>query len=272
MDQTGDRHERCEVIMRQNSFPLALLLSLFTLVGGVIPRSTGAADLPDAAAILERIDQNMVFETRTATLTMTVVNGGRTRSYSIQSYGRGEHDSAMEYVSPPRDKGTRMLKLGDDMWTYLPSIDRVQKISGHMLRQGMMGSDLSYEDMMTSSAMRQRYSAKVTGQETIDGRPCYKLEMIAKDAAVTYPKRVTWIDTASYIPLKQELYALSGMLLKTWTMSGIKEFPGKRQFPTHMEVKDALKKDSRTVIDFTNMTFGVDLEQEVFSMRWLERK
>jgi len=245
-----------------------LLLGLLLLLPGL----ARAGDLPGAAEVLDRIDRNLVFETRTSTMTMTVEGGNRTRVYSMRSYGRGEDDSAVEYLAPPRDKGTRLLKLGNDLWTYLPSVDRTQKISGHMLRQGMMGSDVSYEDLMTSTGMRQRYEARVTGEEAVDGRACYKLELTAKDASVSYPRRVSWIDKELYIPLKQDLYALSGMLLKTWTMSDVREFPGGRRFPTRMEIRDALKKGSRTVIEFTELKFGVDLEEEVFSMRWLERK
>lgn len=250
-----------------------LLAPLLALLASLWPAPPArAAALPTAEAILSKIDANLVYETRTATMTMTVESGKRTRSYSMVSYGRGESDSAMEYLSPARDKGTRMLKLGDEMWTYLPSIDRTQKISGHMLRQGMMGSDVSYEDMLSASALRERYDAKVTGEDVVDGRPVWKLEMTARDPSLTYPKRVSWIDQELYIPLKQELYALSGMLLKTWTMSEIREYPGGRRFPARMEIADALKKGSRTVIVFTELKFGVDLVEEVFSMRWLERK
>lgn len=227
---------------------------------------------PTVDQILSAIDQNMVFESRTATIKMTVEGKRRTRTFEIQSYGRGKDDSAMEYLAPAREKGTKMLKLGDDLWMYMPSVDRTQKISGHMLRQGMMGSDLSYEDMMASDELADMYTAKLLGTEDVEGRPAWKIEMTASDDSVAYPKRISWIDKASYIPVKQELYALSGMLLKSWTMSGITEYDGGRQFPTKMVIKDEVKADSQTVLEFSNMTFGVELEDEVFSQRWLERK
>jgi outer membrane lipoprotein-sorting protein len=165
-----------------------------------------------------------------------------------------------------------MLKLGDELWIYLPSVDRVQKISGHMLRQGMMGSDLSYEDLMASRELRKRYDAKVIGEDTVDGRPCWKLEMKAKDDSVTYPKRITLIDKETHIPLKQELYALSGLLLKTWAMSDVKDFPGGRKFPTKMTVEDHVKKESLTKLEFKEIEFGIEFPKEIFSLRWLERR
>ena len=186
------------------------------------PAAAPTAPAPTADQLLDRVDRNLTFDTRRTRAVMTV-EGRRTRSYEMVSYGRGENDGATEYLSPARDKGTRMLKLGDELWLYLPGVDRVQKISGHMLRQGMMGSDVSYEDMMSSNQVRKRYTAKVIGEDTVDGRKCWKLEMKAKDDSVSYPRRMSWIDQEVYIPVKQELYALSGMLLKTWTMSDAKE-------------------------------------------------
>jgi len=237
------------------------------------PQPTEAIEArPTAEALLNAMDQNMTFESRTATLTMVVEGTKRTRRYEIKSYGRGLDVSAMIYLSPARDKGTRMLKLGSDLWIYMPTVDRVQKISGHMLRQGMMGSDLSYEDMMSSIELRTRYVSSITGSEIIDGRDCWILEMNAKDDGVTYPKRKAWVDKVDSIALKQDLFALSGMLLKTWTMSDVKEFKDGRRFPTKMVITDHIKKNSKTTLLFTGMTFGVDTPREVFSKRWLERR
>lgn len=239
------------------------------------PPAAPAAAAPDAPPtaeqILDRIDQNMVSESRTAKMTMKVEGKRRTRTYSIESYGRGETDSAMRYLAPARDKGTKMLKLGDEMWLYLSTIGRVQKLSGHMLREGMMGSDISYEDIMNAEDMRTAYKATIEGIETVDGRETWKLVMVAHDDTVTYPKRISWIDRELYIPLKQELYALSGMKLKTWTMTDIKAF-GERRYPTRMVIEDHLKKGSRTTITFDELKFGVKSPDEVFSRRWLERR
>ena len=228
--------------------------------------------IPTVEEILAGIDKNMIFESRTSTLKMTVEGKRRTRTFEMVSFGRGESDTAMEYLAPSREKGTKMLKIRDDMWMYMPSVERTQKISGHMLREGMMGSDLSYEDMMQSDELQTMYQGELKGSEVVDGRDCWKLEMNATDETVSYPKRVSWIDKELFIPLKSEMYALSGMLLKTWTMSDIKEFEGGRQFPTRMTIKDELKANSVTTIEFTSLEFGVELEGEVFSKRWLERK
>ena len=233
--------------------------------------TAAAADAPSAGEILDAMDRNLTFETRTAEITMTV-EGRRTRTYEMVSYGRGEEDAAIEYRTPPRERGTRMLKLGDELWIYMPSVDRVQKISGHMMRQGMMGSDVSYEDLMTSRQLREAYEAEVLGAQEVDGRPAWKLELVAVDETVTYPKRLMWIDQETFIPIKQELHALSGMLLKTWTMGDVATFDDGRRFPMTMVIEDHVRSGSRTRVEFREIRFGIELEDEVFALRWLERR
>ena len=112
---------------------------------------------------------------------------------------------------------------------------------------------------------------EVVGEADLDGRSCWRVEMTAVDDTVAYPRRVTWVDKETNIPLKQELYALSGMLLKTWTMGDIQPFEGGRQFPMRMVIEDHVRQGSRTIVEFSNLVFGVELEEEVFSRRWLER-
>jgi outer membrane lipoprotein-sorting protein len=242
---------------------LAVVVSSLVLAAASAP--------PTAEQLLAAMDKNLTFASRTSRMVMTV-EGRRTRSYELVSSSRGEEDAAIEYVAPVREKGTRMLKLGGELWIFMPTVDKVQKISGHMLRQGMMGSDLSYEDLMTSRATRLAYAAHVVGEETVDGRPCWKLELVARDDSVAYPRRTTWVDEQTFIPLKQDLFALSGMLLKTWTMTDVKEVEGGRRFPMRMTIQDQVRKESVTRIEFKELHFGVPLESEIFSLRWLERR
>lgn len=239
---------------------LALVLTLLPLV----------ARAQSLDEILSKVDANMTYDTRETTLKMTVTKGDRVKVYRMHSFGRGADEAAVEYLEPARDKGTKMLKNAADLWMWMPAVEKTQKISGHMLRQSMMGSDMSYEDMMQASGWRKQYSGVVVGEELLEGRKVWKLELKATTPDVSYPRRLVWVDQATSIPLKQELYALSGMLLKVWTMSDVKDFGG-RQFPTRMVVEDKVQQNSRTELVFENMSFAVPLEGEVFSLRWLER-
>lgn len=225
---------------------------------------------PTAVELLAALDGNLQSDSQESTVQMTVNDGRRSRTFSMKSIARGRTHSAIEYQTPKREKGTRMLKVDGQMWLYFPRAERVQKISGHMMRQGMMGSDVSYEDMMTSADFDDMYDAKILGEDTVHGRKHWKLEATAKDSSVSYPKRIIWIDDEYRIPTKQELYALSGLLLKTWAMSEIKQIDGKN-VPMKMVISDALKKGSSTTIVTQSITFDIPLQDQIFSRRWLER-
>lgn len=247
----------------------ALVLTTFAALA--LGPAWAAAPTLTADQILARIDQNLTFESRSSRMTMTVTKNGRVKSYEIVSYGRGAEEGASEYLSPARDAGTKMLKKGDELWMYMPSVEKVQKISGHMLRQGMMGSDLSYEDMLESDDWRSNYNAVALPDEPVNGRACWVLDLTAKSEDVSYPRRKVWVDQEWLLPVRQELYALSGMLLKVWIMSDPKRY-GDRWYPMKMTVEDKLQQGSKTEIVFTELLFSVPLEEEIFTTRWLERR
>ncbi|MFK7929025.1 MAG: outer membrane lipoprotein-sorting protein [Myxococcota bacterium] len=246
------------------------LWALALLAGTAHAEEPAPPPVPTAAELLAKVDANLQSTSQSSTAKMVVNNGRRTREYVLKIVARGQTDSAVEYVAPEREKGTRMLKIDDQMWLYMPRAERVQKISGHMMRQGMMGSDMSYEDAMATADFDEMYTAKVAGSEMLEGRSHWKVEAVAKDKSVTYPKRVLWIDEVTFIPSKQELYAVSGMLLKTWTMSDVRLIDGKH-VPHQMTITDQLKPGSNTTFITSDLQFDVPLQDEVFSLRWLER-
>ena len=178
--------------------------------------ATGLASPAQAQSvgeILDSIDTNLNFDTRYTRATMTVTKPRRTKVYELETWGRGLDTAATEFHTPRRDAGTKMLKNGGELWMYMPAIEKVQKISGHMLRQGMMGSDLSYEDLLQFTEWQEMYNATLDGEEASGENTCWSLTLLAKSPEVSYPKRVVLVDQTTRIPVRQELYALSGMLL-----------------------------------------------------------
>ncbi|RLD80235.1 MAG: outer membrane lipoprotein-sorting protein, partial [Bacteroidetes bacterium] len=148
-----------------------------------------------ADEILKKVDKNMSAANRVVESTMTIHGKRNSRTMTSRSYSVGDKQSFTEYLSPAREKGTKMLKLEDKLWIYSPSTDRTIQISGHMLRQSVMGSDFSYEDMMDDRKLTDTYTATVTGNEEMDGRKVFVLKLIAKVSDVAYHSRKIWIDT-----------------------------------------------------------------------------
>ena len=224
----------------------------------------------DADEILKRVEKNMSSDNRIFESSM-IIHGSRTsRTITSRSYSVGDKQSFTEYLSPAREQGTKMLKLENQLWIYSPSTDRTIQISGHMLRQSVMGSDLSYEDMMDDRKLTEIYSATVTGNETIDGRNTYVLELIAKVDDAAYQSQKIWVDAERYVPLKQEMYAKSGQLLKRTTLTDVKQVQG-RWFPMSIVYKDVLKDGSGTEFKMTSVKFDQNIPDYIFTKAALKQ-
>jgi outer membrane lipoprotein-sorting protein len=186
------------------------------------------------------------------------------------SYTVGDKKSFTEFLSPARDKGTKMLKLDKEMWMYSPTTDRTIMISGHMLRQSVMGSDLSYEDMMDDRKLHEIYKPEIEEEETFEGRKCYRVHLQAKVTDAAYESQKIWVDVQRMIPLKQELYAKSGQLLKRVLLSNISQIQG-RWFPMKMNYKDMLKEGEGTDWVITKIEFNKSIPDHIFSKASLKQ-
>ncbi len=225
---------------------------------------------PSADEIMELVDKNMSSGNRIIESSMTIRGRRSSRTITSRSYTIGDKQAFVEYLSPASEEGTKMLKLENQLWIYSPSTDRTIQISGHMLRQSVMGSDLSYEDMMDDRKLTDIYTATVVGSEELDGRPTWVLELSAKTDDVAYAKRKEWIDSERYVPLKEELYAKSGQLLKQSVMSNITKVEG-RWFPMSFNYKDMLKQGDGTDYDITSIRFDQEIPDYIFTKAALKQ-
>lgn len=223
---------------------------------------------PDAKEILQKIDQQMVTESAEATATMVITNRrGRETRITSRSWSKGETTSLVEYLSPAREKGVKMLRLEDVLWMYTPQADRVIQISGHMLRQSVSGSDLSYEDMVDNGKLIDLYDAAVVGEEAFMDRDCYILRLRVKEGIedVAYAQRKVWVDKTRYLPLKEERYAKNGTtLLKNFEIRSVMKI-GNRWYPEEMYFKDVMARGQGTLYIIEDIKFGVDIPEYIFT-------
>ena len=225
---------------------------------------------PSAEEILIKVDNNRIADGKIIVSKMIIHGRRGERTVESKSWQRNLYDSFSEYLSPPREKGTKMLKLGDQLWTYSPSTDRTILISGHMLRQSVMGSDLSYEDMMEDPYFQHNYTAEIVGSDTISGRPVWILDLKAKKEDISYEKCKLWVDKDRYIPLKENLYAKSGKLLKTIDINEVMNVEGRWVIKSAI-YKDVLKEGSGTNLIIESMKFDDHIPEYIFSKASLRR-
>ena len=229
------------------------------------------SDQMSADDIMKAMDQNLNAESRIITSKMVVKGRRNNRTIKSKNWVVGTELAFTEYLSPPREAGTKMLKIGEKLYTYSPQTDRVIQISGHMLRQSVMGSDMSYNDMMEDRPIDELYSATIEGSIMLDGRDHWIMILDAKVKGLSYPKRRSWVDKEYLLPKKEELYAKSGKLLKTASLEGIKKIEG-RWFPSKFVYKDELKRNSKGtewIID--NIQFNKKIPNSRFSKALLRK-
>ena len=224
----------------------------------------------DANEILNKVDKNMSSDNRVTEASITIHGKRATRTITSKIYSVGNKKSYTEYLSPAREQGTKMLKLENQLWIYSPTTDRIIQIAGHMLRQSVMGSDLSYEDMMDDRKLTDIYDAKTVGEEEINGRKTYIIKLTAKVTDVAYYSQKLWVDAERFVPLKEELYAKSGQLLKRMELKDVIQVEG-RWFPSTMIYKDMLKEGEGTEFKISNIRFNVNIPDYIFTKAALKQ-
>lgn len=245
-------------------------LYIFSVLSITLILSADAMAQPSGKEILERVDANMSSDSKILTSKMIIHGRRASRTIESKSYIEGTNKSFTEYLSPPREAGTKMLKLADQLWTYSPQTDRTILISGHMLRQSVMGSDLSYEDMMEDPKLVNLYDAERVGEETLLDRPCWVVALTAKTADIAYHSRKIWVDKERYVLMKEERYAKSGKLLKTTTINNV-ELKSGRWVATSVTFKDQLQSGQGTEFILQDIQFNAAIPDYMFTKASLRK-
>lgn len=224
----------------------------------------------DGNWILNRVDDIRGSDNKISVAVMNIKGRRGERSVKSRSYIQGMTRSFTEYLSPARDAGTKMLKLEDQLWTYTPSTDRTILISGHLLRQSVMGSDLSYEDLMEDPRLSNLYSASIQGEEEVLGRPCWILHLVSKVQDIAYYSRHIWVDKERLVALKEERYARSGKLLKRTEVQKVEQIE-KRWIATKVRFKDVLRTGEGTEFIIESIEFNAVIPEYIFSKAALKK-
>jgi len=250
----------------RNALPrrLSALSAAFCFAG-----AAALAQAPAGAEIMRRVDSNRAVDSVSYTGTMTIDLGNRTLVKTMKAVGQGDSKSFVEFTNP-EDLGVRYLKVDKNLWMYFPSEQETIKISGHLLKEGMMGSDVSYEDALEAGELADKYEIVLAGTETVDGRNAYLVDLKAKVRTVPYDRQKLWVDAERFVVLKGEMYAKSGRLLKESRTLEVQRF-GTRWFPTKVRMEDKLKKGGGTVFQMVDIDFNPRLPADQFSLRRLSR-
>jgi len=209
---------------------------------------------------LELLDNALYLEF--TNMKMEVGKNEKVMKYYEMEFFRSGDKMRMEFTGPAIEKGRKMLNDNSSLWMYLPRTSKTIKLP---FKQAFMGSDASNTDLMRMVFKKDYEITYVDIQDNMA-----ELELKAKDLEVAYNKVKIWLDMNKKVPVKQEMYSLSGKIIKTISYENIIKV-GNDYIPSLMIIKDELQKNSFTRLYYNNIKKRNDKPSEFFTLGSLKR-
>jgi outer membrane lipoprotein-sorting protein len=224
-----------------------------------------------AEEIIQRMDDNETWTSVRMVGSMRIEDRFGQNVSEFISYSQGEDDMLIEFTSE-YEAGQKILRKDNKIYLFFPDAEELIIIQGAALKQSMMGSDVSYEDMAGERTTLDDYDVTLLGEETINGRDSWKIELNAKEGnySVPYAKQVVWVDKSTYIALKVDMYSLSGRQIKTLSVSDIRKV-GQNWVAYSTVIKDLLRGNSQTELVIEDIEINPSIRSGMFSIRSLSR-
>ncbi len=248
------------------------ILALAVLLCAMQPVAAQTVDTLSAKEIVRRADELLRGKTMQGKYRMTIMRPDWQRSTEFAFWSEGTEKSFIRILSPPKDRGVAFLKIGRQMWQYIPRINRVIKIPPSMMLESWMGSDFTNDDLVKESSIVEDYTHRLLGREKLGGDEAYKIELTPKpDAPVTWARVVEWIRVSDLIPLRAEYFNERGEHIRTLRFADVKEMGGRR-LPARMELIEETKPGHKTVLLLEEAVFDRPIPSSIFSQENLRRR
>ncbi|WP_037571604.1 outer membrane lipoprotein-sorting protein [Spirochaeta cellobiosiphila] len=229
--------------------------------------ATSAIGQESVESIITKMDDNRTFTNSKMVGNLTITDQYGTRHSEFIAYTRGDYDSLIEFTSKA-EYGQKILRTEDALYLYFPDSEEIITLRGSALKQSLLGSDISYEDLTADRGTLYSYDARLLGQEVVDSYMCHKIELIAKNKSVAYFKQVVWIDINRYVTLKGEYFSKSGRLIKKMNILEVIQ-KGGHFIPIKSELVDQLKRNTKTIMSVDTIDINSELDNEIFTLEHL---
>ena len=244
-----------------------IICSSILFVSGLILINSQKVYAQTALEIIQQMDKNARGEYVTQEMTMTIQRPTWQRNISMKSWGRGLDYSLIYITAPAKEKGQVFMKRQKEMWNWVPSIDRMIKLPPSMMQQSWMGSDFTNDDLIRESSVVRDYEHSFIGEESIEGRDCYKILLKPKpEAAVVWGKIHIWVTKKDYLELKAEFYDEDEELINIQLLSDIKEMGG-RTIPCRFEMIPVGEEGKKTIIQILSADYKKEIPESFFSQQ-----
>ena len=221
------------------------------------------ATAADSGLLLKEIDRNMNPESyESYRKIINIEPDGRKKEYVLYSLKKGADKMIAIFVSPASDKGRSTLRLGDNMWLYVPNVGKPIRITS---LQSIIGGVFNNADILSLD-----YSAEYNVEKLETVKDEYILELKAKNKTVAYDRIKIWADKEKKIPTKIECLTEKRMLIKTLTFKKITDFGDGIVRPSVIETVSPIYKDYKSVMVYSKIKKRI-AGDEVFTLTFMPR-
>ncbi|NCC11992.1 MAG: outer membrane lipoprotein-sorting protein [Spirochaetia bacterium] len=214
--------------------------------------------------VIRRMDEMATFDTSVSTGSIKTTDRFGTKISTFKAWARGTSDSLIEFTSTA-ERGQKILRTQSSLYLFYPDAEELIRLQGAALRQSVLGSDLSYEDMTEEKNTLDSYTVVLEGSETVKGHDCHVLTLTAKKRTVAYPVQKIWVDKQTYLVWKAEYSTAQKRLLKVMEVLSTIETEG-RTLPSETKIEDKMKRDSATWMTLDSLEVNVPLEANLFTL------
>jgi outer membrane lipoprotein-sorting protein len=245
-----------------------LVAGSLALIGA---RVSAEAAAPGGREIVEKVESLLWANTMQGEFDMRIVTPRWERTLSLRIWMDRPRRSFVRVLAPAKEAGIGSLRIGNEMWNYLPAVERTIKIPPSMMLQPWMGSDFTNDDLVKQSSAIEDYVQKMPGEESVDGQRLFKVEALPRpDAAVVWGRIVYWV-RRDFVPVRQEYFSDRGELVRVMTFSDIRSVGG-RTLPTRWEMKPLGKPGNSTTILVKDAVYNVQIDEDIFTQRNLLKR
>ena len=250
----------------------ALVATGFLLGWAPAPVGFDRVQGPTAQEVVDRAESALWGKTLQSQLTMTVTTPRWTRTLELVAWIERPRRSFIRIRGPAKEAGIGSLRIGGEMWNYLPTVERTIKIPPSMMLQPWMGSDFTNDDLVKESSLVNDYTHRIVAIDTAATPALYVVESTPKpDAAVVWGHIVMRVRRTDFLPAREEFYDERGTLVRVMTFSDIRTLGG-RTIPTKWEMRPTAKPGNVTTIVMTRATYDAPIAADIFTQRNLEKR
>lgn len=249
----------------------AIFIPIFlTLIA--LSQQAMAAEYKDAASLMRHVDRLWRSDSSKAIMSMTVKTSHYKRTMKMEAWSKGKDMSLVIIRAPKKDKNIATLKVKENIWNYLPKINRVTKVPSSMMSGSWMGSHFTNDDLVKENTFEDDYESKISFSGKKDGQNIYEITSTPKpDAPVVWGKVVMSIDKSRTTPIIALYYDEEGGLARTMRFENVKKI-GSRHVPMRLVLTPNDKPDESTVVTYHDMKFDLKLSDRLFSLQSLQKR